>query len=405
MTLQRARHVATLAALSLALSATSIFLGASTAHAANTWREGWCKEGEGQSVVLDWGTHPDDATPIVRNPDGHPYLVRCLIFADKDNPAYDSQEDPRIAVFEDVGLTAESDGGGLVSVINGIDADELGEWWSYAGTNSVDKAWDMGLWGPEPSKPFHITSLSKDMLSGHYSVEPQYAEDTNPGPDPSAPGEDPSEPGEDPSTPDPDPSEPGDDPSTPDPSPSSPSGNPSTPDPTRSGTPSAGPSTPKDTPSKQAPTPAPPTQRPTNSVERPDDQGRRNTAVRPNLPTGPNQGRPAQRPLPRLTISSIPQPSLTPSASASASPSPTPTPSSSASMTPSPSGTPLVAAASPSEQAVWGEEHPQRETEEAATANSNAVAWTLGILGVLAAAGIAAFFLVRRKSSGEESQV
>ncbi len=384
MTLQRARHVATLAALSLALSATSIFLGASTAHAANTWREGWCKEGEGQSVVLDWGTHPDDATPIVRNPDGHPYLVRCLIFADKDNPAYDSQEDPRIAVFEDVGIPASSGGGGLVEVINGIDAGELGEWWAYAGSTGVDKAWDMSYWSPDPTRPFHITSLTKDNMSGYYSVEPQYAKDTNPGPDPSTPGEDPS---------------------TPDPDPSTPSGNPSTPDPTPSNTPSANPSTPKDTPTNQAPTAAPPTKAPTNSVEHPNDQGRRNTAVRPNLPTGPNQGRPAQRPLPRLTISSIPQPSLTPSASASTSPSPTPTPSSSASMTPSPSETPLVAAASPSEQAVWGEEHPQRETEEAATANSNVVAWTLGILGVLAAAGIAAFFLVRRKSSGEESQV
>lgn len=436
MTLQRARHVAALTALSLALAVISTFLGASTVYAKSpvAARDGWCKKGEGQSVVVDWGTHPE-ATPTIPGAQGKNYIVRCLIFMDKSNPQYKSSGtgDPRADMLYSAGLMYGFDSSGLLTMANGIDAEDFGEWWALAGATDSERAWDMGKWQPDPANSFQIISLTKDNVSGHYSVEPQYADGTKPGEDPSDPGgdpsepgedpsnpgDDPSEPGEDPSTPDPDPSEPGDDPSTPDPdpstpgedpstpdpSPSSPSGNPSTPDPTRSGTPSAGPSTPKDTPSKQAPTPAPPTQRPTNSVERPDDQGRRNTAVRPNLPTGPNQGRPAQRPLPRLTISSIPQPSLTPSASASASPSPTPTPSSSASMTPSPSGTPLVAAASPSEQAVWGEEHPQRETEEAATANSNAVAWTLGILGVLAAAGIAAFFLVRRKSSGEESQV
>lgn len=364
MTLQRARHVATLAALSLALSATSLFLGAPTAHAANTWHEGWCKEGEGQSVVLDWGTHPDDATPIVQSPDGLPYLVRCLVFADKDNPAYDSQEDPRIAVFEDVGLTAESDGGGLVTVINGIDADELGEWWGYAGTNSVDKAWDMGLWGPEPSKPFHITSLSKDMMSGHYSVEPQYAPA-----DPPAPTENPSTPGEGPTKPTPKPNKPTTKPTKPDKKPGKPS------------------------------------KKPGKPAKKPVNQNRRVNAAAPNLPTGPRQGGTAQRPLTRPTLHGTPQPSLAPSASASASPSPTPTSSSSASMAPSPSGTPLVAAASPSEQAVWGEEHPQRETEEAATARSNSLAWTIGIIAVLAAAGLTAFFLIRRKSSGEESEV
>lgn len=344
-----------LAAFPLTLVLASIAL---PAHAENTWRDGWCAKGEGQSVVADWGQVPD-AVPDIST--GKPYLVRCLQFA---NGAYDSTSDGRAAPFEDVGV-AVTFSNGLVDSVNGINGDDHGGYWMFAGSRDT-LAWDSGIWSPTPDVPFFIASLTVEWPTT-YSVEPQWG--TPPAP---APSEEP--------TPSEEPSE------APTPTPTKPAPRPS-PSATRTTTPTASPSA---SSSRPAPTP-------TASRTRPAP---RHTPTAPRTRAGrPTTPHPAQRP------TRAPRPTPTPTNS----PSPSPSLEASPSPTPSPSGSPTAQATdvamaqlpSPSPSAVWGAEHAERAETDAPTGLPG---WVLpvGIVGVLGAGGAVAYGIIRaRREEGE----
>lgn len=347
----------------VALSTCALFIPAVPAEA-NTdhVRDGWCEEGEGQSVVVDWTAMPE-APAEARTGDNN-YLIRCLVFDDPDNPSYTSTADPRMAVLEDAGISVTMESSGLVNSINGFEV-SAGSW-HYSGSDD-SLAWNSGLWQPDPSQPFvGITAFTGDS-DGLPSVVPQYADPAGPGPD--EPG--PDDPGpDDPGTDDPGPDNPGPD-------------NPAPTDPPETQPPATQP------PATQPPATQPPGTRPSHPAQqqRPGTN-RQQAQERPEQTRQqPRNRRPQQVPGNRRTPSPTPTPQAT--ASPTASPTPTPTPASS-------SATPPGAA----DERVWGEET-QSQSPGSSEASGSMWPWIIGLLA--ATAGAVTIIILRRRPDNEDT--
>lgn len=322
-----------LAALPLTLALAPLAL---PAHADNSWRDGWCARGEGMSVVVDWAQAPA-AKPAISQ--GGTHLVRCLRFA---NVSFDSSREGRAAPFDDIGVSVTFSNE-LVDSVNGIDSDDFGGDWMFAGSRDT-LAWDMSIWDPTPDIPFFIASLTVEPPTT-FSVEPQW----------------------------------GDPPSTrPSPSPA-----PST---TRPAT------TPTATASASRPAPEP-TARPDQPSPRHTPTAPRTRSARPTAPRPTQNPTRAPRPAPSPTSSPTPTPSL------EASPSLTPSPSGTA--TAEAKDVAMAAPPSPTPSAVWGAEHAERAATDAP---EGLPGWVLpaGIAGVLGIGGALAHAIVRARREGED---
>ena len=120
-----------LALVACAVIAAASILWVLPARGDSTWRDGWCRQGEGQTVVIDWSTYPDLVTAIPGT-DGGTTLVRCIVFPEGEPRSYTSTTgDGRTQPLDDAGIPWA--GSGLITEINGIEAEGLDsyEWWFY----------------------------------------------------------------------------------------------------------------------------------------------------------------------------------------------------------------------------------------------------------------------------------
>jgi hypothetical protein len=120
----RRRRLVTVASAAIGLFVS--MLGATSASAAPAtegWRAGFCKQGEGLTVVVDFGIGAE------RDPE-----ARCRV-----GGTYPSTGDARIDVLESVGYEVAMTDTGLVGYIDGIGNGEpgLGHWWKFS---TVDRA-------------------------------------------------------------------------------------------------------------------------------------------------------------------------------------------------------------------------------------------------------------------------
>ena len=123
-------------------------------------RTGWCHEGEGLTVVLDW-TAAVDPTPIIDSPDGNSILVRCIpLSGDGETLPVDVPGNEIASILNSAGI--EATGASIVDTINGIQGFGMGgddPWWV-----TTDGDATTGLWGsswmvqpPYIDKAFGVT--------------------------------------------------------------------------------------------------------------------------------------------------------------------------------------------------------------------------------------------------------
>ena len=178
-----------LALVACAVIAAASILWVLPARGDSTWRDGWCRQGEGQTVVIDWSTYPDLVTAIPGT-DGGTTLVRCIVFPEGEPRSYTSTTgDGRTQPLDDAGIPWA--GSGLITEINGIEAEGLDsyEWWFYT-IGYVDGSGN-GLWGSgwsaTPDDEFVGVALTRDSMSAPPIPLPQYAPPAATGsPEPSA---------------------------------------------------------------------------------------------------------------------------------------------------------------------------------------------------------------------------
>lgn len=181
-----------------------LFAPLATVAAHAEWSDGFCRAGEGQSVVVDWRLLPG-AT-------GGTDLVRC-IHLDPSGPEYPSPAGhPLGAPLDSIGVAWS--GSSVIDTVNGIAAPE-GWFWAFS-TGSVGEdgggQWlGSSAWFPEPGiDTFAGVTLMERR--GGVEVEvpaapPQFADDPEPTPEPDPSPEPTPEPDPSPQpTPEPDPS-------------------------------------------------------------------------------------------------------------------------------------------------------------------------------------------------------
>ena len=159
-----------------ALVASSLAAPASAAPSESGWRDGWCKQGEGMTVVVDFGDHSERA-----------WEARCRIGGDYQATTGDGRVDPLEAVGYDVTLD-----GGLVTYIDGI-GDDVWPWWMYSVAHGGD-AWSTTSYTlPEGERIDWFLGVCLSEAGCYPRVDPQFLPDDNT--DPEGPGdpEDPTE--------------------------------------------------------------------------------------------------------------------------------------------------------------------------------------------------------------------
>jgi hypothetical protein len=99
---------------------------ASADPATSGWRHGFCREGEGFTVVIDFNGHSEDQE----------WDVRCRI------GGHSAGYSP-ITALEAVGHTVTAENSGLVTQVDGVGSDTYSPWWKYV-TAEGAVAWDEG---------------------------------------------------------------------------------------------------------------------------------------------------------------------------------------------------------------------------------------------------------------------
>ena len=324
-------------------AAAAVVLAASglPAHGADHWRDGWCHEGEGLTLVLDWYNHPDP-TPVVPENVDDATLVRCIILkGDGTTLPKPNLSNPLKEILDSAGVESTSDGGFITS-INGIEAlafaspddPEDALYWHFRAGGA--EAWGQ-KWMVDP--PYFdqflgvtVTTVvpSQDDMPVMPRVEPKLLEPLEPEPS-ETPTEEPSA------------------------------------SPTQTAT-------------------AKPTK---TATAKPTKTAKPTRTPKPSKTLTPTPTPSTPTPTPSRTPTPTPSPSI--------SPSPTPTPS------PSPSASTVVPAAPSSTPKVWGEENANRLPGDADVATAGP-RWsplvTAAALGVVSAGLLAAALLGFRTPAG-----
>ena len=127
-------------AVSLAAAIAAVNLCALSSPAWATYRDGWCREGEGQTVVVDW-------TPVGGSGSEATTLVRCIALVEGGGYPVD-EGDWRTSPLSSAGIPWDATGS-LVVTINGITA-HLPEYWHYS-AGKVENG--KGAWGNASTDP------------------------------------------------------------------------------------------------------------------------------------------------------------------------------------------------------------------------------------------------------------
>lgn len=104
-------------ACATALFALSLPLSQAVAEG-QTWHDGWCYEGEGLTVVLDWSAYDGDETPTVEADSR--ILVRCIPL---DSPRTGPYGDTGDAFLKAAGISFETTSTSFISNVNGLTGD------------------------------------------------------------------------------------------------------------------------------------------------------------------------------------------------------------------------------------------------------------------------------------------
>lgn len=245
-----------IAARCVVLSIAFLQFGASPAHA--DWREGFCKEGEGQTVIVDWSATPEAGTPT--------HLIRCIAL--EDGADYPERGTSGLST-EDVLLSAgiSYTFQGLITDVNGIPTAEGASWHFSTGEPG---AWEEGAqWQPEAAvDSFAGITLTPDQTPRVPVLVPQFEESDEPDEGETQPGDDGTQPGDDSSQPGDDGTQPGDDVSQPGNQSEEPTDTPT--DDERTGeAPSDPPSSPRESTPRPSDSPVPAPPRPTSAPPAP----------------------------------------------------------------------------------------------------------------------------------------
>lgn len=102
-------------------------LPATAAPALDGWHHGWCKEGEGLAVVVDFGLESERG-----------WEVRCQVGGNPDRPSSDF-----VDLLEAVGYPVTVGGGGLTKLIDGVGPSDPEDyrWWMYSGNEGIADGW------------------------------------------------------------------------------------------------------------------------------------------------------------------------------------------------------------------------------------------------------------------------
>lgn len=152
-------------ATSLALSVSALALpvlvstAASAAPATEGWHDGWCKQDEGLTVVVDFGEESERG-----------WEARCRVGGEIERTTTS-----RITALEAVGYDVRADRSGLIIEIGGVDAEAGDEyqWWMYSGSEGLT-GWG-GTWelpGENLTNWFYGVCLSQFGCTPR--VDPQY---------------------------------------------------------------------------------------------------------------------------------------------------------------------------------------------------------------------------------------
>lgn len=145
----RAFVLAALVALGSVVSAIAV-QPAVADPATSGWRDGFCRQGEGLTVVVDFNGYSTTQE----------WDVRCRI-----GGTYPQSTSSRIAALEAVGHSVTVDHSGLVTEVDGIGSDSYSPWWKYASVEGANGWGD----GTQPELPvgdltdwFYGACLSED---------------------------------------------------------------------------------------------------------------------------------------------------------------------------------------------------------------------------------------------------
>ncbi len=106
----------------------------------DTWRDGWCQEGEGLTVVLDWANAPDPE-PLVPGNQDDSSIVRCVPLSGEGNTLPKTGGNELESVVKSAGLPYEMNDG-IVFSINGIVPPENQTYWH-------SRVGRIGAWGDD----------------------------------------------------------------------------------------------------------------------------------------------------------------------------------------------------------------------------------------------------------------
>ena len=181
----RTRALGLATALAVSASAvTALGLPAYASDEDTDWRSGWCRQGEGLSVVVDFGDGAGDGIGAGIPPEG--YSVRCLVggVIEPAGPNSTTRINALVAVGHEVEYR-----GSWISAIDGVE-----EWsgdatdWFFSGTQ-VPGAWDNNYpdivtGGANIDKAFGARLLDPGFVHTVPIVTPQFAVDPTPTPEP-----------------------------------------------------------------------------------------------------------------------------------------------------------------------------------------------------------------------------
>ncbi|QCX28242.1 hypothetical protein [Nocardioides jishulii] len=125
------------------------------------WRTGWCTQGEGLSVVVDFGAHEDPSIPA------EGFTVRCLVGGVVETGG----REPRVAALEAVGLEVRASGSYIESIA-GVEEEHTDDgmsWWFFSGA-AVPGPWDTANYGivtdgPNIDRAFGARYVGTDGVS------------------------------------------------------------------------------------------------------------------------------------------------------------------------------------------------------------------------------------------------
>lgn len=152
-----------------------------SARADETWRDGGCSQGEGQTVVVDWSQSLDESS------DSPGQLFRCIPLG-PDAVAYPVDVEPAtVAVLAAAGIPFETDG--FVTKINNIPNDSTRDWHYVTGEITEEgPVWlGAGSWQPTPGVDTFVgitLTADPESASGNPVQQPQFDLEPVPAPPP-----------------------------------------------------------------------------------------------------------------------------------------------------------------------------------------------------------------------------